>query len=278
MLEDTRPTTFAELVRISGLSHGTDVWLNNAQDLIKNNVASLSEVISTRDDIMIYLIYRGMDPTISFQIMESVRKGRGLTSEMEDEMVKHDIPQWYIESCKKIKYMFPKAHAAAYVIMAFRIAYFKVYYPEAFYATYFTAKADDFDAELIYSGQRAVQDKIEYLQGQGRKLTAKENNLLTILEVVVEMFARGISFESIDLYKSHATKFQVTDSGIMPSRSEEHTSELQSRPHLVCRLLLEKKKNKKKQRIQKKQKHKTRPQNNHKIHLRTKQSHKLSHH
>ena len=217
MLEDTRPTTFAELVRISGLSHGTDVWLNNAQDLIKNNVASLSEVISTRDDIMIYLIYRGMDPTISFQIMESVRKGRGLTPEMEDEMVKHDIPQWYIESCKKIKYMFPKAHAAAYVIMAFRIAYFKVYYPEAFYATYFTAKADDFDAELIYSGQRAVQDTIEYLQGQGRKLTAKENNLLTILEVVVEMFARGISFESIDLYKSHATKFQVTDSGIMPS-------------------------------------------------------------
>src|SRR5690606_30338853 len=155
MLIDTRPTTFAELIRISGLSHGTDVWLNNAQLLIKNGVAELSEVICTRDDIMIYLMHKGLEPTDAFKIMERVRKGRGLTEEQEDKMLKHDVPNWFIDSCKKIKYMFPKAHAAAYVLMAFRIAYFKVHYPEAFYATYFTVKADDFDIATILKGEDA---------------------------------------------------------------------------------------------------------------------------
>ncbi|HZK34435.1 MAG TPA: PolC-type DNA polymerase III, partial [Bacillota bacterium] len=217
MLVDTRPTTFADLIRISGLSHGTDVWLNNAQELIKKNIIGLSEVISTRDDIMIYLMYQGMEPTISFNIMERVRRGKGLTPEMEDEMNTHGIPQWYIESCKKIKYMFPKAHASAYVLMAFRIAYFKVHYPEAFYATYFTVRADDFDAALIISGQSAIKTRIKYLGDQGNKLTAKERNLQTILEVVVEMYARGYKFAPIDLYKSSASKFLLTDDGILPS-------------------------------------------------------------
>ena len=149
MLVDTKPTTFADLIRISGLSHGTDVWLNNAQDLVRSNITTLSNVISTRDDIMIYLIQNDLPPLTAFKIMEGVRKGRGLTPEYEELMIEKGIPQWYIDSCKKIKYMFPKAHAAAYVMMAFRIAWFKVYYPEAFYATYFSVRADNFDANII---------------------------------------------------------------------------------------------------------------------------------
>ena len=146
-------------MRISGLSHGTDVWLNNAQDLVRNGIATLSEVISTRDDIMLYLIYSGLDKKRAFKIMEDVRKGRGLKKEDEEYMRSFNIPEWYIESCKKIKYMFPKAHAVAYVMMSFRIAYFKVHYPEAFYATYFTTKVQDFDARLILKGKEAVSSK-----------------------------------------------------------------------------------------------------------------------
>ncbi len=216
MLLDTMPSTFAELIRISGLSHGTDVWLNNAQSLIKANTATLSEVISTRDDIMVYLIYRGLEPTIAFNIMENVRKGKGLTQEYVEEMKKNGVPDWYIDSCSKIKYMFPKAHAAAYVIMAFRIAYFKVYYPEAFYATYFTVRADDFDAALILGGNKVVREHIKTFESKGNDLSTKEKNLLTILEVALEMVARGYHFLAIDLYASHATKFLIREHGILP--------------------------------------------------------------
>ncbi|TYQ13037.1 UNVERIFIED_CONTAM: DNA polymerase-3 subunit alpha (Gram-positive type) [Acetivibrio alkalicellulosi] len=216
MLVDTKPTTFSELIRISGLSHGTDVWLNNAQDLIKNNITTLSEVICTRDDIMLYLIYSKLPPKTAFKIMEDVRKGKGLKEEYEEIMKEHKVPSWYIDSCKKIKYMFPKAHAAAYVMMAFRIAWFKVYHPKAFYVTYFTVRADDFDAELMCNGQDKVRNKIKELEQRGNTLTQKEKNVLTILEVANEMYARGINFLPINLYKSDATKFQITDEGIRP--------------------------------------------------------------
>ena len=216
MLTDTRPTTFAELVRISGLSHGTDVWLNNAQDLVRNNTASLSEVISTRDDIMLYLIYSGLDKKQAFKIMENVRKGRGLSEEDEEYMKSFNIPEWYIDSCKKIKYMFPKAHAAAYVMMSYRIAYFKVHHPEAFYATYFTTKAQDFDAHLVLKGKDTVNEKIKELEVLSNNATAKEKNLLTVLEVVQEMYARGFNFERVDLYKSHSDKFLIGEKGILP--------------------------------------------------------------
>ena len=194
MLVDTKPTTFAELIRISGLSHGTDVWLNNAQDLIRDNITTLPNVISTRDDIMLYLIQAGLEPKTAFKIMEDVRKGKGLKEEYEKEMKEKNVPAWYIDSCKKIKYMFPKAHAAAYVMMAFRIAWFKVNYPKEFYVTYFTVRADDFDAELMCNGQDKVRNKIKELEQRGNTLTQKEKNVLTILEVVNEMYARGINF------------------------------------------------------------------------------------
>ena len=216
MLMDTKPTTFAELVRISGLSHGTDVWLNNAQDLIKSNTATLSEVISTRDDIMLYLIYSGLDKKRSFKIMENVRKGRGLSAEDEEYMRSFNVPEWYIDSCKKIKYMFPKAHAVAYVMMSYRIAYFKVHYPEAFYATYFTTKAQDFDAHLVLKGKNTVNQKIKELEALSNNATAKEKNLLTVLEVVQEMYARGFNFEKVDLYKSDSDKFLIGENGIIP--------------------------------------------------------------
>ncbi|KNF08857.1 DNA polymerase III PolC-type [Gottschalkia purinilytica] len=216
MLIDTKPTTFAELVRISGLSHGTDVWINNAQELVRDGVAKLSGVICTRDDIMLYLIYNGLDKKKSFKIMEKVRKGKGLSEDEENYMRENNIPEWYIESCKKIKYMFPKAHAVAYVMMSFRIAYFKVHYPEAFYATYFTSKAMDFDAELIVKGRSAVENKIKELEALGNDKTTKEKNLLTVLEVALEMYARGFKFEKVDLYKSDSDKFLIGDEGIIP--------------------------------------------------------------
>lgn len=216
MLIDTKPTTFAELVRISGLSHGTDVWVNNAQELVRSGIAKLNNVISTRDDIMLYLIYNGLDKKRSFKIMEKVRKGKGLTEEDEAYMRENKIPEWYIESCNKIKYMFPKAHAVAYVMMSFRIAYFKVHYPEAFYATYFTSKAIDFDAELIVKGKETIENKIKELEDMGNNKTAKEKNLLTVLEVALEMYCRGFKFEKVDLYKSDSDKFLLGDNGIIP--------------------------------------------------------------
>src|SRR5690606_6349130 len=161
MLEDTKPSTFSELLIISGLSHGTDVWLGNAQDLINEGICELSDVIGCRDDIMVYLMHKGLEPSLAFNIMEFVRKGRGLKDEWVTEMKKHNVPDWYIESCKKIKYMFPKAHAAAYVLMAVRIAYFKVHYPILFYATYFSVRADDFDLDTMIQGSAAIRKRIE---------------------------------------------------------------------------------------------------------------------
>lgn len=216
MLLDTMPTTFDELVRISGLSHGTDVWLNNAQELIRAGVTTLKSAIATRDDIMTYLIHRDLEKKRSFTIMEKVRKGKGLTEDDEKYMREKKIPEWYIESCKKIKYMFPKAHAVAYVMMSFRIAYFKVHYPEAFYATYFTTKAVDFDAHLIVQGIEVVKDTIKQLEELGNNKTAKEKNLLTVLEVVLEMYARGFKLKKVDLYKSDSDKFLLENGVIIP--------------------------------------------------------------
>jgi DNA polymerase-3 subunit alpha (Gram-positive type) len=191
MLEETKPKKFSELVRISGFSHGTDVWLNNAQELIRSGTAKLSEAISTRDDIMLYLIYKGMEPKLSFKIMEDVRKGKGLKPEYEEAMIKANVPDWYIQSCKKIKYMFPKAHAVAYVTMAFRIAFYKVYYPTAFYTSFFTVRGDEFDVELISHGEKTVRDAIKEIEQKGNEASAKEKNLLTILEVALEMYCQG---------------------------------------------------------------------------------------
>lgn len=216
MLVDTMPTTFAELVRISGLSHGTDVWLNNAQEYVRKGVAELKEVISTRDDIMNYLILKGVPPKQSFKIMEKIRKGKGLNEEDEAEMKKNSVPQWYIDSCNKIKYMFPKAHAVAYVMMSFRIAYFKVHYPRAFYATYFTTKAEDFDITLILRGKGAIEERMREIESLGNSATAKEKNLYTLLEVVKEMYLRGIEILNVDIYTSDARKFKIKDGKLLP--------------------------------------------------------------
>lgn len=211
MLLDTKPTTFAELVRISGLSHGTDVWLNNAQDLVVEGTVEFKDVISTRDDIMNYLIFKGLPPKMAFTIMESVRKGKGLKPEFIEEMKKYDVPDWYIGSCQKIKYMFPKAHAVAYVMMSFRLAYYKVHYPAAFYATYFTIKAEDFDADLIVKGIDVIRNKMNEIHELGNDATAKEKNMLTVLEVAYEMYARNIKILPVDIYKSDAAEFKVID-------------------------------------------------------------------
>jgi DNA polymerase-3 subunit alpha (Gram-positive type) len=214
MLVDTKPKTFSDLVRISGLSHGTDVWVNNAQYYIKEGYTTLSECISTRDDIMIYLIYKGLPPKTAFSIMEKVRKGKGLSQEHEEIMLECKVPGWYIESCKKIKYMFPKGHAVAYVMMAVRIAYFKVYYPKEYYTTYFTVRADDFDAEILIQGEEALAKKLEELNSQGNMLTQKDKGLITILEISIEMYKRNIIFLRVDLYKSHSVKFLIEEDGI----------------------------------------------------------------
>ena len=213
MLLDTMPTTIAELIRISGLSHGTDVWINNAQTLIKKGTATLKEAICTRDDIMNYLVSKGMDETESFYIMESVRKGKGLKKEWQETMKKAGVPEWFIESCKKIKYMFPKAHAVAYVTMALRIAYFKVHYPLEFYATYFTVRADNLDAKYLDSIE-TVRKKIEEIESAGKEATSLDQSLLTILEMAQEMMSRGYSFLPCDLYKSLAAKCVIEDGKI----------------------------------------------------------------
>lgn len=216
MLKDTRPTTMEELVRISGLSHGTDVWLGNAQDLVLSGTATLSQVICTRDDIMNYLILRGGDPSMSFKTMESVRKGRGVTPEMEEHMHSIDTPQWFIDSCKKIKYMFPRAHAAAYVMMAFRVAYYKVHLPLAFYSVYYTVRADAFDISKAEGGAQRVLANINAIKKKGNDADKKEEDLLTILEVVFEMNKRGIELLPVDLYKSKASRFVIEDGRIRP--------------------------------------------------------------
>lgn len=219
MLVDTKPKSFSDLVRISGLSHGTDVWLGNAQTLIQEGNATISTAICTRDDIMTYLIHMGMESELSFTIMESVRKGKGLKPEWEEEMKKHDVPDWYIWSCKKIKYMFPKAHAAAYVMMAYRIAYCKVFYPLAYYAAYFSIRASAFSYELMCQGAEKLSYYIEQYQKQGDSLSNKEQDSLKDMKVVREMYARGFEFTPIDLYTAQASRFQIVDGKLMPSLS-----------------------------------------------------------
>ena len=218
MLIDTKPKTFSELARISGLSHGTDVWLGNAQDLIRDGYCDLSHSICTRDDIMIYLIACGVEEEHSFKIMESVRKGKGLKPEDEAAMREANVPEWYIDSCKKIKYMFPKAHAVAYVMMGFRVAWFKVHYPEAYYAAYFTVRADDFDTSIMAAGEEKAREALEEINKRKRDGTAapKEDNLIPILELCIEMYCRGFTFTKVDLYKSHATDFIITPEGLLP--------------------------------------------------------------
>ncbi|MDG5470325.1 PolC-type DNA polymerase III [Jeotgalibacillus sp. ET6] len=216
MLEDTKPTTFSELVQISGLSHGTDVWLGNAQELIHNGICELSDVIGCRDDIMVYLIYKGLEPSLAFKIMEFVRKGKGLTPEWEEEMKKNNVPEWYIDSCKKIKYMFPKAHAAAYVLMAVRIAYFKVHHPILYYAAYFTVRAEDFDLEAMAAGSQIIKSRMEEINAKGLDASTKEKNLLTVLELSLEMCERGYSFKQVDLYKSDAKDFIIEGDSLIP--------------------------------------------------------------
>ena len=216
MLVDTKPTKFEELLRISGLSHGTDVWLNNAQTLIQEGTIKLEDAICTRDDIMIYLIGMGLPPKPAFKIMESVRKGKGLTDEQEELMKEHDVPDWYISSCKKIKYMFPKAHAAAYVTNAFRIAWFKVHVPRAYYTAYFSIRADGFDSEIMAHGKQRVLDKMSEIDSLGKAATPKDQDMYPILEIVLEFYERGFNFLDIDLYKSDAIKFKIEDEGIRP--------------------------------------------------------------
>ena len=219
MLIDTQPKEFSDLVRIAGLAHGTDVWLGNAQVLIQEGKATISTAICTRDDIMIYLIQKGLDSEQSFTIMESVRKGKGLKPEWEEEMKKHDVPDWYIWSCKKIKYMFPKAHAAAYVMMAWRIAYCKVYYPLAYYAAYFSIRADDFNYELMCQGEDRLKMHMRDYKKRSDTLSKKEQDTYKDMRSVQEFYARGFEFLPIELEKAQASRFQVIDGKLMPSLS-----------------------------------------------------------
>lgn len=211
MLVDTKPKTFEELIRISGLSHGTDVWLNNAQDLVNNKTATLSEAICTRDDIMIYLMNKGVEAELAFTIMESVRKGKGLKPEWEEAMKENNVPEWYILSCKKIKYMFPKAHAAAYVTNAFRIAWFKVHKPAAYYTAFFSVRSGgDFDATYMIYGLDKLKRKMDEIKGLPKQ-GVKEKGIYSLCEIVYEMNKRGIEFLPIDLYESDAKKFKLID-------------------------------------------------------------------
>ncbi len=219
MLRDTKPKNFSDLVRISGLSHGTDVWLNNAQTLVTEGKCTLGTAICTRDDIMTYLIYQGVDSGQSFKIMESVRKGKGLTPDMEEAMLKEGVPDWYIWSCKRIKYMFPKAHAAAYVMMAFRIAYFKVYYPLAYYAAYFSIRASAFNYELMCLGRERLERYMADYKRRSNELTKKEQDCYKDMRIVQEMYARGFDFVPLDIYTAKAHHFQIIGNKLMPSFS-----------------------------------------------------------
>ena len=221
MLTDTKPTTFDELLRISGLSHGTDVWLGNAQDLINNGTATLKEVICTRDDIMNYLITCGLEPGVAFKAMELVRKGKVAKqpekwAEYKAAMEEKNVPTWYIDSCNKIKYLFPKAHAAAYVTNAFRIAWFKVHIPKAYYCAYFSIRADAFDSDIMCHGHERVKNKMKEIELLGNAATKTEQDMYETLEIVNEMYCRGINFLPIDLYKSDSQKFLMEDGGIRP--------------------------------------------------------------
>ena len=217
MLLDTQPQHFSDLIRISGLGHGTDVWLGNAQTLIEEGKATISTAICCRDDIMIYLIQMGVKPALSFKIMESVRKGKGLKPEMEEAMLEQNVPDWYIASCKKIKYMFPKAHAAAYVMMAWRIAYCKVYYPLAYYAAFFSIRAKAFSYEIMCQGKAHLEAMMADYKSRSDTLTKVEQDCFRDMKVVQEMYARGFEFTPIDIFKANSRLFQVVGDKIMPS-------------------------------------------------------------
>ena len=207
VLLEAKPKNFADLLQISGLTHGTDVWLGNAQELIKAGTCTISEVVGTRDGIMLYLIQKGLDNSMSFKIMEDVRKGKGLKPEYEETMLAHGVPEWYIWSCKKIKYMFPKAHAAAYVMSAIRLAWYKIYYPMEFYAAFLTVAPGGFDAEIVAKGYDGVNAVIKELEDKGNEATAKENETCQTLYLVREALARGVKFLNVDLMRSDATAF-----------------------------------------------------------------------
>jgi DNA polymerase-3 subunit alpha (Gram-positive type) len=221
MLVDTKPKTFDELIRISGLSHGTDVWLGNAQSLIEEGTVTLDEAICCRDDIMIYLIKKGLEPNPAFKIMETVRKGKALKDPEKwagyvKMMKEHDVPDWYIKSCEKIKYMFPKAHAAAYVTNAFRIAWFKVHQPLAYYAAYFSIRAKAFDSDVMCHGKERVKNKMKEIELMGNNASPKDKDMYDDLELVWEMYERGLDFLPIDLYNSHSKNFLIQDGKIRP--------------------------------------------------------------
>ena len=225
MLIDTQPKDFNTLVRLSGFSHGTDVWLGNARELIVGGTASVLQTVGCRDDIMLYLISMGLDPKMSFKIMEAVRKGKvkkgGFQEGWVEAMEEHGVPEWYIESLAKIGYLFPKAHAVAYVMMAFRIAWFKVHEPLAFYATFFSIRAKAFDAEFCCAGKEAVERKIHEIENN-KDATAVEQNLMVTLEVCYEFYLRGFHFDTIDIYHSDATRFTITEGGLLPPLISVH--------------------------------------------------------
>lgn len=215
MLEQTKPNTFAELLQISGLSHGTDVYLGNAEVLIRENDIPLADVIGCRDDIMVYLIYHGLEDGLAFNIMESVRKGKGIPDDWQAEMREKKIPEWYIQSCLKIKYMFPKAHAAAYVLMALRVAYFKVHDPLLYYAAYFSVRAYDFNLVAMSQGKEAIKVQMKEIMDKGLDASVKEKNLLTVLEIANEMVERGYEFKMVDIYKSDAKDFIIEENSLL---------------------------------------------------------------
>ena len=217
MLLDTKPKQFSDLIRISGLGHGTDVWLGNAQTLILEGKATISTAICCRDDIMIYLINQGVESSLSFTIMESVRKGKGLKPEWEAAMKEKNVPDWYIWSCKKIKYMFPKAHAAAYVMMAWRIAYCKINYPLAYYAAYFSIRAKAFSYELMCQGQQHLEAIMKDYKSRMDSLSNKEKDAYGDMKIVQEMYARGFEFTPIDIFSAQSRLFQIVDGKLMPS-------------------------------------------------------------
>ncbi len=217
MLEDTKPTTYSELVQISGLSHGTDVWLGNAQELIKKEICTLKDVIGCRDDIMVYLIYAGLEESLAFTIMESVRKGKGLTEDFEKAMRDNNVPEWYIDSCKKIKYMFPKAHASAYVLMALRIAWFKVYKPIIYYCAYFSVRANDYDLKTVVKGKDFLEKKIKELKELGRdEISGKDKDALVSYELAFEMMNRGFTFSKIDIERSQSFDYIIDGDTLIP--------------------------------------------------------------